>query len=427
MNDDAWIDHAGSPDDEAERQALMAAQAEAVEAGRAEAEGLELRRKWPISPVVPEGDAGWAYGKPVPAAKFLCETTGTSRSGVFELGATGLLIGEGGAGKGWVALDLALAVAAGGDPEGSPPWLGEGGMTVKHPGHVLFLTAEDRRVQIDRRLVRLRDARFPEAGYTDAKPGEPPADRADRNRRGTAQRNALEMAGRRLHILATQDTPGLESVRFQTDGKDKGGGEPSPDLHALRARLCEAAEARAELAGKPQPWRLIVLDTLSRLASSEAETDNAIAARLVQAVELLSDCNPPREERACVLVLHHTSKGTGRGQGARASRGSSALTDNARWVGQLTNKMKGDDETPWRIFSFPKANHSPSTKPLCLWQAPEDGAAIPAGTDPGPIVGGVLYPRPRPAMNDDLEASQTNGSKGGTKATKQKPGIGPMP
>ncbi len=78
--------------------------------------------------------------------------------------------------------------------------------------------------------------------------------------------------------------------------------------------------------------RLVIIDTLSRVHQLD-ENDNGSAAQLVARLEQVA-----RQTGAGVLFLHHTSKAavlSGQGGMAQAARGASALTDNARWCGNL--------------------------------------------------------------------------------------------
>jgi len=343
--------------------------------------------------------ASWGIGATVTAPiwdsepaplHYLIRTSPEAGSpGVIELGTAGYLVGEGGIGKGFAALDLALAVAASSTAD-RVPWLGADGLHVNEPGHVLFLTAEDQERHIKRRLFDLAAVRGLSEG---------------------ARTRALS----RLHVICTKDRPELRAKRLQSDE-----GPPTAEGDQLLAELRAAAMARLEKqGGNPKatdgsvPWRLIVVDTLSRTAAAEAETNPHIASQYTQLLESLTDCNPDGCAPAAVIALHHTGKGKGRGDGARAARGSSALTDDARWVGVLTypkGHSEKDSLLPWRWFNVAKVNHGPPIAPLALYQG-EHG--ILSRGDAGEL--------------RDLEASQTNGSRGGTKATKQKPGTLPPP
>lgn len=88
----------------------------------------------------------------------------------------------------------------------------------------------------------------------------------------------------------------------------------------------------ANLEARAQGFRLIVLDTLSRIHQLE-ENSNSDMCRVIGRLESLAD-----NTGAAVLYLHHTSKTSTR-EGLldqqQAARGASALIDNARWCGFL--------------------------------------------------------------------------------------------
>ena len=109
--------------------------------------------------------------------------------------------------------------------------------------------------------------------------------------------------------------------------------------------------------------RLVVIDTLRRFHQLD-ENDGGHMARLLAYMERLC-----RENSTTVLFLHHTSKAgaLNGGDAQQASRGSSVLTDNARFqanlVGMTTEQAKqfDVDENCRRNFvllSFPKVNYS---------------------------------------------------------------------
>jgi hypothetical protein len=113
------------------------------------------------------------------------------------------------------------------------------------------------------------------------------------------------------------------------------------DLRELRTRLRHEAEA------DDLGWSLIGIDPLARVAGIDAESDNTLATKLVQAAETFSAVpgNPT------VLMLAHSSKFSRR-IGEADSRGVTGLTDGARWHGTL--KVKGAEVE----FRQRKSNHS---------------------------------------------------------------------
>ena len=84
--------------------------------------------------------------------------------------------------------------------------------------------------------------------------------------------------------------------------------------------------------------RLLVLDTLSRIHALD-ENDNGEMARLLSQLEHIA-----AQTGCAVLFLHHVSKASARERGdeQQAARGASALVDNARWSGYLTQMSESD-------------------------------------------------------------------------------------
>lgn len=122
-------------------------------------------------------------------------------------------------------------------------------------------------------------------------------------------------------------------------------------------------EWRRWIAGVTRDARLVVIDTLRRFHQLD-ENDGGHMARLLAYMEQLC-----RENSTTVLFLHHTSKAgaLNGGDAQQASRGSSVLTDNARFQANLVGmtpeqaKQFDVDENCRRNFvrlSFPKINYS---------------------------------------------------------------------
>ena len=81
-------------------------------------------------------------------------------------------------------------------------------------------------------------------------------------------------------------------------------------------------------------WDVVILDPLSRFAGPDVEVDNAAATRLIQVLERFTQL----PGAPTILVAHHTNKSSRDKDSERSSsavRGSSALVDGARWVGDL--------------------------------------------------------------------------------------------
>lgn len=90
--------------------------------------------------------------------------------------------------------------------------------------------------------------------------------------------------------------------------------------------------------------RLVIIDTMRRIHQLD-ENDNGEMSAVLAVFEQLC-----AELSVTVIFLHHTAKGSERGD-AQASRGASALTDNARWILRLDN-MKADEAEKWSDRAF---------------------------------------------------------------------------
>lgn len=245
----------------------------------------------------------WLNEEPPQRSWLLTGTVEGKNAGILPLGKVGMIAAAGSAGKSWLTIQLALAVATGTE------WAG---LNVESPGRVLLALGEEEAEEAQRRLYFAANAL-----------------RLDADARALAAKRIwlLPLAGRQVSL--TGDAP---SAR-ESDSAD---GLPVTPL------FWELVERLEEGAGTPtfEPWRLVVLDPLSRFAGLEVEADSAQATRFVQAVERLT---APKHGRPTVLLTHHTNKAsrkegqsaTSDAAAATASRGSSALTDGVRWQASL--------------------------------------------------------------------------------------------
>lgn len=249
-----------------------------------------------------------------------------SSVGVLPLGKAGMIAAAGGVGKTMALVQLALGVATG------DGWLEH--FTTPHPGRVLLALGEEDEEEIHRRMYAAAKARSLTA----------------------AQR---EDAYRRIVALPLAGVP-VALVQSDNDGNTT----PTPFLLELRARLAREAD-------EADPWRLIILDPLSRFAGVDAETDNAAATRFVQEVESML-ATPGRPS---ILVAHHTTKASRLGTVAAdmivsgktdpalstTARGSTALVDGFRWVAAL--ERAGDEAA---VFAVTKSNYAAHGAPVAL-------------------------------------------------------------
>lgn len=237
-------------------------------------------------------------------------------------GKVGMFVAPGGTGKTQALSQLAVAVATG------RPWLScfqIASIANEHPsnGRVLLALGEEDSAEISRRI-------------------------------NPYIRHCLETASDKSEfqkLLTSNLKPlALDGVGPRMIGAKAGDYNTEPFFDAL----CEVLKD-----GKP--WRLIILDPASRFMGPDCETDNNAATRFIELVERLTKL----PGSPTVLLAHHTRKGSGN-DGKDAARGSSALTDGARWVAQLkyeTNKKgTGKDTTYERtgniLLDLDKSNYT---------------------------------------------------------------------
>lgn len=226
--------------------------------------------------------------------------------GVLEVGDLAILTGREKLGlKTWLALDLAIAVIAGGK------WLGRD--VAKQPGIVVVVSTETSARHVARRLESLCGARL--------------ADVDEVARRMLVVTSPISMISRDER----------DRVSDRTEVRTLLAAERANDP-TTRARLARAAGTAADaesrslgshldaldaLESAPRgEISLVVLDTLRQTLVGD-ENSSADAARWTRAARELA-----RDTGAIVLATHHTNK-TGDGADARSARGSTEITASA--------------------------------------------------------------------------------------------------
>lgn len=292
-----------------------AEEVKAERAAEAKASGIEQTRAAMPSAVLaslqkPIGDDWIDERNPPKPARFL---VGGGGQPAFPLGKVSILAGKGGTGKTGLSAQLAIAVAS-----GTGDWLG---LAVNHPGRVLWILAEEDEAIAKRLVWHAAKAAgvFDDAG---------------------AKRNLL--ANLRVVALAGTGQPA------QLTDKD---GDAIDFAHTLESEL-RKPEAEAD------PWRLVIVDPLSRFSGAENENDNASATKVIESLERLA-----KASGAAVLACHHSGKGAK--EGDDAIRGASALLDGARFGMTLARptKKKTDDPDPPaedRVLQCVKSNYGPA-------------------------------------------------------------------
>ncbi len=292
---------------------------EQAEAMRAALDQLADARSTPPEQPDPFGGQ-WApmpaewLTQPPPPREWLLQTR--DDVGFYPAHRVGVLAATGGVGKSWALTQLAVSLATG------LPWLGT--YYPAQPGRVLLVLAEEERNEVQRRihyaasLMRSGNGSQPPPGWHN-------------------NIVPLALAGKNVQLLDDDDH------------------SDAPFMRAMSERLDSDGE----------PWAAILLDPFARFAPSEAETDNAIGTRAVQACERLTHANG----RPAVIIAHHTSKESARNDKSDqgVARGSTAIVDGARWMGVMRRAQKKGRTIPNYVrFNAPKSNYAPDARELLL-------------------------------------------------------------
>jgi RecA-family ATPase len=315
------------------------------------------------------------------------------------LGAAGILAGAGAVGKTWAGLDLALRVAA-----GAAEWLGFG---IAEPGRVVYVAAEDPKSVLAQRLHVLAKALRPEERQW-----------------ALARLKVVSLAHTSPELLSVQRISRdatAEEVRGWGFGESKRWPSVSATMVERSALLDAMRKDLLEARGGPDPVRLVVLDPLARLGGSDAESENAVAARLMRELGGLAD-----DAGAAVVVVHHTTKaaraaGTADGTGIR---GASGLVDGSRWAAELTAV---DEEAPADrrgervvLLSVSKASYGRQTEPVRLWRTVDGPLRVETeGEEKQREAAERLEREARAARKSKAgEGGSSKGSKGSTRDVK---------
>lgn len=318
-----------------------------VRARAAEAERRKpvLDRVWPAG-----GDVPWiadrVWTEPPPPRRMLLWR---DDKGALPAGRVGMIAAQGGAGKSWALIQLALAVSTARMKLSAPS-----------PGSSRHQPLRARREWLDTYRVD-EDAAGPVALIM----GEETADEVARRLHHAAR--GLGLAGLASVPIVPIPLAGAHCQLVADDGGGTWG--PSPMCQALRDRLSKAGVE----------WSLLIFDPLSRFAGPDAEIDNAAATSLVAELEAFTSM----PGKPTVLVAHHVNKssrtaGAGR---STAARGSSALTDGVRWQANMTVPTRkgpdGDVESDrfvwWRVV---KSNYAPMGEPVALERSESSGVLL---------------------------------------------------
>ncbi len=362
-------------DDKAAKMAELLADTELMGSPEQEeaAGAVEHLRRWGLRTV---GDAGWLdANNEAPPLRALLTVQGDKGEDVafMPLGKVAMIAAPGGTGKSQALVQLAIAVASG------TRWL----ETYRPPqaGAVLLALGEEDGEEMHRRIRKAVRA----MGWADTAEGV------------ASNLHALSLCGKAASFINDKG----EETDFYKSFHD-----------GLKAWGVE--------------WSLIILDPASRFLGPDAEKDNAQATRFIECLERLTQL----PGKPTVLFAHHTNKeGLAGNTDQGAARGSSGLTDGARWQANLDRchekptkedreaKRKGKlipDEVTLRMV---KANHGRIAAPLHLIK--RDGGFL------SPLNDAETKERPRkageaartatapaaPKVNVQGNASEAGGSK----------------
>jgi RecA-family ATPase len=137
---------------------------------------------------------------------------------------------------------------------------------------------------------------------------------------------------------------------------------------------------------KVEGTRLAVVDTFIRGLDGLDENASTEVAPVLAMLEIVA-----RKTACTFLILHHTNKAsTAPGQAAAqgAARGSSAITDNARWQTNLSTMTEAESQTRgitderkrWVQVELAKVNYGPPLESRWLYRG--DGGVLTGSTQP---------------------------------------------
>ncbi len=277
---------------------------------------------------------GWLNKQPPPRLALL----EYNDECVLPLGKVGFFVGEGGIGKSWALTQLAISVCTG------TPWINKFRVPEYATGGVVMAMGEEDPDEMHRRIHHIVQH--------------------------------LGLAAHHYSMLEKHLWPLPLSGHFMEFLEE---GERSFEHERFEQLMQENAPE--------QGWKLIVLDPASRFMGVDAEKDNAYATRFVQLLERLTML----PGRPTVICAHHTTKAARTSSvGARsvAARGASALTDGARWQGNLfvpfDDSGSESAQENVAVFQISKSNYGPKPPAVYLTRKPGSGVLVPFSYDDGP-------------------------------------------
>lgn len=249
-------------------------------------------------------------------------------------GTVGMLAGPGGVGKTMFELQVALAVACGGNICGG---MFDGGATgalmSTRPGKVVMVVAEEAVDVIWHRLHAVFSTLYPDLLGINMEPEE-----------------LLNLLVENLNIYPLAGVPRVTLMDQDLI--------PANSFKQLMT-ACEGA-------------RLVMLDPIRRFHTSDENNSGAMTA-LVQLLQEISS-----RTKAAVMFAHHTNRAStqlGQGDTAGAARGSTALSDGVRWQLNLSKPTRDmakrmgiaeDDAGRYVMADIAKSNYLPPQQTVML-------------------------------------------------------------
>ncbi|MEM9194316.1 MAG: AAA family ATPase [Myxococcota bacterium] len=304
---------------------------------QAEREAIQAEANDPREPPQPKPDPlveqartlrdwGFDLDKPPPPRRWLLrapdpETDGETTKGWLPLGKVGIVAADGGTGKTFALVQLAIACAIGAD------WFG---MQVAKPGRVFIGLAEEDIEECQRRIYYA--ARSMSLTPTDV-------------------RRALDRV-----VIAPAE--GIDVALLELD---QGGNASRTPRHTVLLDILQRTD---------EPWSLLVFDPLQSWAGVSTDRDNEIAERVIRAFAAFTAA----PGGPTVLIAHHTSQAGNQGGKADAAsiRGATGLVNSARWAATLAaRRIAGMDTVELRVV---KSNYSSKGRAISLVRDADTGA-----------------------------------------------------
>lgn len=250
------------------------------------------------------------------------------KDGIVPAGKVGQFVGPGGVSKSYTGIGLALSVATG-RPFGE--WVTHRASHDPMPGRVLLAMGEESPKEVHERMHYAARAMGLDNGALEL-----------------VQKNVIALGLAGQHVSLTYGLNELSAAR--RTGPIVQGSYQTPYFYDMLGRLNSS----------PRPWRLIIIDPLSRFAAPDSETDNAAGTRFIQTLEQLTKVigNPT------VIATHHTNQASrkpGEITDGTAARGASSLHDGARFQFNIETVVS-EEKVPLPFMRIRHTKHNYSAR-----------------------------------------------------------------